>query len=303
MKKIFTILMTLMVLCFTQCKPNPEGGDDNAPKVRVSCEIPMNDGSKSDFTNLMANGKINWSNGRECVYLAIHGNNPQIIELVSYADGYPSKLEFTGEAAEGLITSGEEYDIWYFGHSQQLDAPYFNNNGTTLTGSIANQSGRLSDLGYCHIAKTKVKATTENDGVRLNLSGVFNHQIAIALLDLNNVTELYGDAIVGTEYALECTGGRYELNVVENNNAKINVESASGISYVVLLPNNKKETNIKIKLGVNAYAYTFHNYIKANKIYYRTAIDGTTPEALTWSEIEEETNEINGHEYVDLGLP
>ena len=306
MKKTFTILMALMVLCFTQCKPTPEGGDDNAQKVRVSCVIPMNDGSKSDFTNLMTNGKINWSNGRECVYLAIHGNNPQIIELVSYADGYPSKLEFSGEAAEGLITSGEEYDIWYFGHSQQLDAPYYNlaNDRRQLTGSIANQSGNLSDLGYCHIAKTKVTAVTENGEVKLNLKGTLANQIAIALLDLNNVTELYGDAIIGTEYALECTGGRYELNVVENNNAKINVEGKSGISYVIILPNENNETNIKIKRGGNTYAYTFHNSIKANKVYYRTALDGT-PEALTWEEIEEEpeTPTINGHEYVDLGLP
>ena len=97
MKKTFTILMTLMVLCFTQCKPNPEGGDDNAPKVRVSCEIPMNDGSKSDFTNIMANGKINWSHGRECVYLAIHGNKPQIIELEGYADILSKILQSNGE--------------------------------------------------------------------------------------------------------------------------------------------------------------------------------------------------------------
>lgn len=302
-RKLFTILMALMVLCFTQCKPTPEGGDDNAPKVRVSCEIPMNDGSKSDFTNLMENGKVNWSHGRECVYVAIHGSKPQIIELESWAEGTPSKLEFIGEAPKGLITPGEEYDIWYFGHSHQLDAPYFNlsKDGKTLTGSIANQSGRLKDLGYCHIAKTKVKAiTAENGEVKLDLKGTLANQIAIALLDLNNVTKLYGDAIIGTEYSLVYNGNRFELDVEENNNAKINVASASGTSYVVLLPNDKTESNIKSKRGGKTYAYTFHNYINSNKVYYKSGLDGTTPQALPWTEVEDEPET---HEYVDLGLP
>ena len=302
MKRIFTILMALMALCFTQCKPTPEGGEENdVRKVKIRCEIPINKGDRSDFTNLLK-GKINWSDGRECVYLAIHGDKSQIIELESWSDGNQSRLEFEGEAAEGLIVSGQEYDVWYFGHSQQLETPYINNDGEILTGSISTQSGRLEDLGYCHIAKTQVTAITENAEVKLNLNGMLESQIAIALLDLENVTELYGDAIVGTEYALEYDGDRFELNVTEDNKAKINVESATGISYVVLLPNANKETKIKHKKEYKTYAYTFHNYIKSNKIYHRTASDGATVEALKWEEIEE-IYEIDGHAYVDLGLP
>ena len=301
MKKTITILMALMVLFFTQCKPTPEGGDENSRKVKVSCTIPINNGDRSDFTNLMETGKVNWSEGYERVYLAVHGETPKIIELVSWAEGTPSNLEFTGEAAEGLITSGEEYDIWYFGHSQQLETPYFSNDGESLTGSIANQSGRLEDLGYSHIAKTTVTAVNENDEVKLNLKGTLKNQIAIALLDLESVEELYGNAITGTEYALEYTGERYELNVTKNKNAKIEVESASGISYVALLPNDKNESMIKHKKGDKTYAYTFHSEIKANKIYYRSGLDGTTPEALKWVEIEE-NEEMEGHECVDLGL-
>ena len=301
MKKTITILMALMVLFFTQCKPTPEGGDENSRKVKVSCTIPINNGDRSDFTNLMETGKVNWSEGYERVYLAVHGETPQIIELVSWAEGTPSNLEFTGEASEGLITSGEEYDIWYFGHSQQLETPYYNlsDDGSVLTGSIAAQSGRLEDLGYCHIATTKVTAVTENDKVKLNLKGTLANQIAIALLDLNNVTKLYGDAIIGTEYALEYTGGRYELDVTEDENANISVGSGSGDSYIVLLPNEKKETKLECVKGGKAYATTFFGDIKANKIYYRTASDGATVESLPWSE----TPTINGHEYVDLGLP
>ena len=172
--------------------------------------------------------------------------------------------------------------------------------GNTLTGSIANQSGRLEDLGYCHIAKTKVTAETINGEVVLNLNGTLQNQIAIALLDLENVTELYGDAIVGTEYTLtyNSDADKFELDVTEDNDAKISVESAAGISYVVLLPNEEKETTIRNRQGDNTYAYTFHNGIKANKIYCRTASDGTTAEALAW-----EYDPYNGYEYVDLGLP
>ena len=278
--------MALMVLCFSQCKK--QNNEEIGGKVKVSCTIPINNGEKSDFTNLMDSGKINWSDGRECVYLAIHGSNPQIIELESWADGTPSKLEFEGEAAEDLITSGEEYDIWYFGHSHQLETPYYNNDGDSLTGSISNQTGRLEDLGYCHIAKTKVIAVAENGEVKLNLKGTLSNQIAIALLDLENVEELYGNAIIGTEYTLSYKGERYELEVTEDDKAKIDVESASGISYVVLLPNTNKETMIKHKKEDKTYAYTFHNGIKGNKLYYRSGIDGTTAEALRWEEMDEE---------------
>ena len=303
MKKTITILMALMMLCFTQCKPTPEGGDENSRKVKVSCSIPMGKNNRSDFSELMTEGNVRWSDGRECVYLAIHGENPQIIELESWADGNPLSLEFEGEAAEDLITSGEEYDIWYFGHSHRMETPYYNlsDDGSVLTGSIATQSGRLEDLGYCHIATTKVTAVTENGDVKLNLKGTLANQIAIALLDLENVEELYGDAIVGTEYTLSYNGERYELDVTEDNNAKIDVESASGISYVVLLPNDKKETMIKHKKSDKTYAYTFHNGVKGNKVYYRTATNDKV--ALKWEEIEEEPETPdNNHEYVDLGL-
>ena len=300
MKKIFTVLMALMLLGLTQCKPTPEGGDDNSGnvsgKVKVRCEIPINNGTRSDFTNLIENGKINWSHGRECVYVAIHGSNPQIIELESWAEGNPPVLEFTGEAAEGLIEEGEEYDVWYFGHSQQLDVPYVNMVGNSkIEGSIANQSGRLDDLGYCHIAMTKVKAVTMEDGVvRLKLSAVLKTQIAIALLDLEKVTELYGDAIVGTEYSLEYNEGtdRYELNVVKDADARISVESASGISYVVLLPNDNKESVIKSVQDSKVYGYTFRNYIKAPKVYCRVASDGKTVEALPWTLLDEKYAEL-----------
>ena len=291
-----------MLLVFASCKKDPIETNEGE-KVRVSCTVSLNDDGKSDFTNLMTDASVNWSEGWERVYVAIHGATPTIIELKSWAEGNPSKLEFEGEAAKDLITDGTEYDIWYFGHSQQLDEPFVELTGNTLTGSIANQSGRLADIGYCHIAKTKVTAESIDGEVVLNLNGTLQNQIAIALLDLNNVTELYGDAIVGTEYTLtyNSDADKFELDVTEDNNAKISVESAAGISYVVLLPNEEKETTIRNRQGDNTYSYTFHNVIKANKIYCKIASDGTTVEALAWE--GEEYDPYNGHEYVDLGLP
>ncbi len=287
-----------MLLAFASCKKDPIETNEGE-KVRVSCTVSLSDDGKSDFTNLMTDASVNWSEGWERVYVAIHGATPTIIELKSWADGNPSRLEFEGEAAEGLITDGTEYDIWYFGHSQQLDEPNVELTDGVLTGSIANQSGRLEDLGYCHIAKTTVTAETVNEEVVLNLNGTLKHQIAIALLDLNGVSELYGDAIKGTEYTLtyNSDNGKYELVVTEDSDARISVESAAGISYVVLLPNEEKETMIKNKQGDNTYAYTFHNGIKSNKVYFKTGTDGTTAEALPWSD------PYNGYEYVDLGLP
>jgi len=123
MNKLTTLLLALMLLAFTSCKKDlVETNDDE--KVRVSCTVSLSDGGKSDFTNLMDNGTVNWSDGNEFIYVAIPGETPKIIELEGWADGNPSKLEFEGEAAKGLITDGSEYDVWYFGHSQQLDEPF-----------------------------------------------------------------------------------------------------------------------------------------------------------------------------------
>ena len=299
MKKLFAILMALVVLCFTQCKPTPNGGDDETRTVKISCVIPLNN-SRSDFSNLMDGGLVNWSNGTERVYLAIPGANHQIIELTSVAEGNPSLLEFTGEAAEGLVTAGSQYDIWYFGHSQQTYDPYVTavTNGSkieSIEGSIAKQSGSLSNLGYYHIAKTTVKAVSDNGNVRLNLTGVLTNQIAVALMDLTNVDKIYGDAIVGTEYTLAYNGSNYALSVTQDADAEIDVDKRGGISYIVLFPNANKNSKLKYNQIVSTYEYTFTKAIEANKIYYRYAADGFTPEALRWAKMAEEGS-------VDLGL-
>lgn len=303
MKRLSIMIMALVALMFVQCKkeiPTEENGG-TGKKVRVYCTIDLEGGGKSDFSGLMEDGSVKWSEGFEYVYLAVPGETPQIIELRGEAYGSPSKLDFEGEVAEGLITAGE-YELWYFGHSKQSGtATYSLKNDNAIQGSISSQSGRLSDVGYNHIAKTKVTAGLVGEDVVLDLNGTFVNQIAIALMDLEGVSELYGNAISGTEYALEYDSetSEYKFTVAESSSATIEVESASGVSYVVLLPNEKEGYKIKCEKGGEKYACTFYGGVKSNKIYYRTAADGITKTALEWTKIYE----MNGYEYVDLGLP
>ena len=114
MKKIFTVLMALMLLAvaftFTQCKP--DGGNDGERKVKVRCEVPMNSkGVRSDFENFTTDGSIMWSLGTERLYLAIPNNgDPQIIELL--ADEHTMKanvLAFEGEVDEGILEIGRAH--------------------------------------------------------------------------------------------------------------------------------------------------------------------------------------------------
>ncbi|MBR4157119.1 MAG: hypothetical protein IKU01_10565 [Bacteroidales bacterium] len=301
MKKTFTILFALMVLCFTQCKPKQEENSDNGEgkKVRISCSIPINNENRSDFTDLFEDGVINWSDGRECVYLAIPGDEPKIVELEGYCDGYKPTIEFIAYVDEHLLTAGQSYDIWYFGHSQQLDEPYVSLvDGNKIEGSISKQTGRLKDLGYSHIASTTVTAVMENGEVKLPLVGKLKNRMAIALVDLYTVTELKGTA-VNTDYALEYNSetGKYEFNIVEDANAAIEIENAlSGISYLALLPNENNKIVLEgVQYGFNV-KYTFYNGIMENKIYHKIDTDGKMTN-LTWQD------DYSRYQSVDLGLP
>ena len=307
MKKLTAIMMALvMVLGLTQCRPDKgnEGDTQNASKVKVSCVVPMNKGTRSEFDNLMTDGKIKWSAGTERIYLAIPDEtNPQIVEMTAFTTVESNILAFEGEVAEGLLKNGE-YDIWYFGNSKESGNSYIaeeieNEVIKSISGSIASQSGDLEDLGYCHIAKTTVSATTENGEVKLSLNGTLKNQIAIAHLDLEDITQLKGDAIIGTEYALQYNNGAFEFAVTPDAKANITITEGNSASYVILFPN--ATANIDLKSNTSKKV-TFKGGVEANKIYYKHVSDMEFY-PLTWEDYEEETNTINGHEYVDLGLP
>ena len=289
MKKTITILMALMVLCFTQCKKPID--ELTGRKVKVSCTIPINKGGKSDLTNLMEDGSIKWSTGTERIYLTIpNETNPQIVELTAFSTLQSSELAFEGEVDENLIEEGEEYEVWYLGNSKNLDVPYITENKdediiTSVSGSIAEQSGSIGDLGYCHIAKVSVTAVEEDGEIILPLRGVLKNQIAIAYLDLDSVAELSGAAIKGTEYSLQYneSANKYDFVVTEDASAAINVTAGTSKSFIVLLPNDNNNVILKCSKG----GYEFKKGVEGNKFYYRY-ISNVEKGTLRWEEIEED---------------
>ena len=291
MKKALTILMALMVLCFTQCKKPID--ELTGRKVKVSCTIPINKGGRSDLTNLMEDGSIKWSTGTERIYLALpNETNPQIIELTAFSTLQSSELAFEGEVDENLLEEGEEYEVWYLGNSKNLDDPYITENKvgedeiiTSVSGSIAEQSGSIGDLGYCHIAKVSVTAVEEDGEIILPLRGVLKNQIAIAYLDLEGVEELSGAAIKGTEYSLQYneSANKYDFVVTENASAAINVTAGTSKSFIVLLPNDNNNVILKCSKG----GYEFKKGVESNKFYYRY-ISNVEKGTLRWAEIEED---------------
>ncbi len=313
MKRLTTLLLALVVVLFTQCKKdNLDNTDTNTDtdvrKVKVRCEIPLGDGTRSDFTNLMTDGSIKWSTGTERIYLAVHHDTKaQIVELTAETTQTATILAFEGEVDEEILAAGETYNVWYFGNSQNLgEDSYVTKTGpdgviTSVSGSIANQSGSLEDLGYHHIAKAEVKATLESDGsYTLPLHGTLQNQIAIAYMDLTDVNYLSGNAIIGTDYSLEYSDGKYEFVINENNNEiSITPNQSESSSYIVLLPNSN--TNVDITKDNNVLlqnTYTFKDGIAASSFYYRYISDveiGT----LKWGK----HSSLSCYEFVDLGLP
>lgn len=59
-----------MIVTLSQCKKQNEENEDNVAKVRISCTIPINKDSRTDFTNIL-NGEVNWSAETERIYLAL----------------------------------------------------------------------------------------------------------------------------------------------------------------------------------------------------------------------------------------
>ena len=298
------MMALMMVLTLTQCKPDKgnEGDTQNGSKVKVSCVVPMNKNTRSEFDNLMTDGSIKWSAGTERIYLAIpNETNPQIVEMTAFTTVESNILLFEGEVEAGLLTEGE-YEVWYLGNSKESGNSYITETKDgdiikSISGSIASQSGDLDDLGYCHIAMTTVTAETESEEVVLSLNGTLKNQIAIAHLDLEDITQLKGNAIVGTEYALQYNNGAFEFAVTPDAEANIAITEGTNASYVVLFPN--ATANVDLKSNTNKKV-NFEGGVEANKIYYKQVSDMEFY-PLAWEDYEEGPN-ANDHEYVDLGL-
>lgn len=311
MKKIYTILMSLMLLTLVQCKPTPID-DENTPKVKVSCELPLNGGSKTEFSSINTDGSMSiyWSDGDEYIYLAVpHSTQSQIIELKGTSNGNESVLTFNGEMPKELLTNGEEYEIWYLGNSMSTSTSYVSktiSDGIVkeVSGTIGEQNGNISNIGLYHIANITVNAVVDENEILLVPQGKFTSQMAIAYLDLDGVTSLNGNAIVGTDYALKYNSStdKFDFVVTENAEATINTQGAGKNAYIVLFPNEDKNTVLKgIKDNGAIFGIDFGNEINANKLYYKKGAGGQGAEALPWYKISDGAE--GQYEYVDLGLP
>ena len=283
MKRFLTAMMALVVVAtLNQCrKPDVESIDDVA-KVRVSCTIPVNKDGKTDFINILENGTVNWSKETERIYLAIPSRRT-VVELASTSEEGGATLTFTGSVDSRFLENGSVYDVWYLGRSQDSKLVQ-----GSVTGSIATQSGDLEDLGYHHIAKATVTAIVGDGIFTLKFNNDFENQIAIVRLgdESANTSLLRGNAVIGTEYALQYDGEKFELAVTESSDAKISVTpQTEGESYVVVFPNTNNNVELISDSGKKV---TFLNGVNAGSIY-----------TVGWEEYEGN----NGYEYVDLGLP
>ena len=326
MKKLSTILLAFVMILFTQCKPEPETSNETnnngGSKVTVRCSIPLNNGGKTDFTNLMEDGTINWSDGIESLYLCVPGLETtvgaEIVELVGFSEGNHHVIEFSGEVTEGHLEAGKEYDVWYFGNTKQTGGQNYTVNASpqqTSSGSgvykmvssttscaypFNKQSGKLEDLGKYHIASAKVKAVQVGDEIRLDLNGTLKSQVAIAVLDLTDITKLKGSAIKGTAFNLNYDKAtqKFEFVVTASSSANISITGTPAeTSYIVLYPTDG-DNSVKLQNNNNAgYYYNFRTGVKANRVYYRAGVDGSA-QPLPWT-----IANYNNHEYVDLGLP
>lgn len=311
MKKIYTILMSLMLLTLVQCKPTPID-DENTPKVKVSCELPLNGGSKTEFSSINADGSMSiyWSDGDEYIYLAVpHSTQSQIIELKGTSNGNESVLTFNGEMPKELLTNGEEYEIWYLGNSMSTSTSYVSktiSDGIVkeVSGTIGEQNGNISNIGLYHIANITVNAVVDENEILLVPQGKFTSQMAIAYLDLDGVTSLNGNAIVGTDYTLKYNSSidKFDFVVTENAEATINTQGAGKNAYIVLFPNEEKNTVLRATKNTGAiFGVDFGYEINANKLYYKKGAGGQGAEALPWYKISDGAE--GQYEYVDLGLP
>lgn len=315
MKKLSLITLALLTLLLAQCKKEKfDSNGTNANKVMVRCDVTMGNGEKTDFTDpLISSGSIKWSTGTEYLYLVVNGSNSQIIELSANNETGESvtTLSFSGTMSADIISEGNTYQIWYFGNSHKLGedsyvtkTPSDNNVITQIDGSIATQSGKLSDLGYHHIAMASATAQVVNDQVVLSIADGegLQSQIAIAYMDLSKSAKLEGNAIVGTAFSLKNTDGTYKFEINADNKV-ININNTDGSlnkSYVVLLPNDNENVDIlNINTDTEQFCkHTFENGIAANTFYYKylSELENAT---LKW----EYYPFVNGYEFVDFGLP
>ena len=281
MKKIFLILFASL-FAFTQCGKDPETNNDDTKMVSISGKIDTDNG-KSDIA--IPGGNISWK-GEESIFIAVpaHGDFPaRLVEMRNTASGGNA---FQGEAPKGLIESGKNYEIWYFGNNGEgvnnVTNIYNIYNGERVlqgkTISFEEQTGLLENIGDFHIAKGTVSFVQNNNTGNLTFSRPvsFETQMAIAYMSLyykymwepndsnwdNIETEtLYLDINSNEDYNTLTFGYNAFTNKFEQKYSNVNV-TTHGIS---ISQGSEGQADISITRGIKAnnqpYAFLGHNYI------------------------------------------
>lgn len=230
--------MISAILLFTQCKKeDAELVDNSTDFVPVTFEMSK-DVSKSDFTNILPSGNINWGNDNniEYIYLGVSNSHlyysielaetvrvGELFELSAEVVESTDRLVFSGMVPQNLLWDAKRCTLYYFG-----------NNGNALEGtnvtniydekftdcvigkqvSFAKQTGDIRDLGDYHLASIPVRINTledeENNIIGFDLiAESFNNTMSIAMLDLEGETALGGTAAALQTYTLIWDGAKF----------------------------------------------------------------------------------------------
>ncbi len=307
MKKLSVFISFLLL--FSSCnKEKMNEGVNEERMVPVRFELSMNSKTRSDFSNLLPKGNIQWgnSNNVEYIYVSIpykcsyyvQGVGTitlgELLEMKAEIDEPTDKLVFTGEVPSNNLQNARQYHLYYFGNNGQ------GGEGTNITNhhssykniligktvSFARQTGNIDDLGNYHLAKIKVKAVPikDEEGVVQSFELVaddLQNINSIAKLDLTGETSLGGTAAELQSFTLlwNTSTNTFDEIIECVPGATIDVRgNAAHNSYVSLLP-----CDYGVYLECSKGRYEFLRGIRSNMLYvgsYSDDIEDARP--LHW---------------------
>lgn len=302
--KRFAVITLLPLLLFARCgKENIETEIQECDEktVPVSFELSLNH-TRSDFTNLFPDGKINWGNKNkvEYIYIAIpnrylyYNMDKQytvrvggLFELKADVQESTDKLLFEGEIPQNLLWDKRQICLYYFGSNGQ------GSEGTNVTNIyhvdetgnfkytedcmigkrvyFDKQDGSLENIGNYHVATIYASAVEIKDesgnimGYDLNtLDKKLENQMSVAMLDLEGETMLGGNATKVKSITVKWANNK-EFIMTLDNDAKTNIDVSGNVgskSLIALLPTDGTAT-----LECGKGRYYFDSGVKKNKVY------------------------------------
>lgn len=303
------MVLSVSVLLFTQCKEDEiNNANEKTEMVPVTFELSFND-SKSDFTNILPDGVINWGNDGdiERIYVGlgltyhyyIYSEHKlmsvgELYELPGVYDEDKNKIIFSGILPGRYITNYEVCTFYYFGNNAigdngaNVENIYDYYQTEMLMGKkidFSKQTGDINDLGDFHIAVAKAIAIPYYDengdfGYKFELESLENN-MSIAMLDLEGETTLGGTATQLKSYTI-VWDSELEKHVEVFEYEEGGTYDVSGNpgqkSFVALLP-----TEETVTLECSKGHCEFGGGIKRNQIYVGkvgNTIDDSLP--LPW---------------------